>query len=94
MKDNEFDCEVLDSDACDGTDKDTVCALDFSFMRVDPTDRPKTIFCGQGTDASSGVTRLGLIAETEKLNRASSSTKNHASNMFSTWSQHFNKVTK
>ena len=54
VKDNEFDCAVLDSNACDGIDKYTAYALDCSFMRVDPTNGPKAIIYSQGTDSGDG----------------------------------------
>ena len=53
-KDNDFNYVVLDFDVCDGVDKDAAHALDYSFMKVDPMNGPKTIFYGQGTDAGGG----------------------------------------
>ena len=68
-KTKELECIVLDSDVCDGTDSDTVNALDFSFRKLDPIDGPKIQFFGQGTDAGGGGTSTGLGREMINLHR-------------------------
>ena len=73
VKDNDFNCVVLDSDACDGTEKHTSHALDCSFMKVDPMNGPKAMFYSQGIDAGGGRTSLSLRVDIEKINRVAPS---------------------
>ena len=75
MKDNEFNCVLLDSDVCDGADVDTAHVLDCSFMKVDLINRLTTIFYGKGKDVGGGGISLGLRVEIEKLNIVASSKK-------------------
>ena len=52
---------ALDSDACDGTDRDTATTWDFSLQKID--DESKAILNDNAIDAGRGGTGIGLGKE-------------------------------
>lgn len=59
----------MDSDVCNGTDRETAFGIDFSFSKLDPLEGNKLKLYSQATDAGGGGTSAGLAREIANYER-------------------------